>query len=315
MALHVVATATGGPEVLELVDEPDGEPGPGEVLLDIRAAGVNPVDVKRYGGSYGAPPAYPMHLGFEAAGVVRTVGPDPVGPRGPVSVGDEVIAYRVDGAYAERVVVPASALVPKPSGFEWAPASGLMLVGVTAIHALTVVDVRAGDTLLFHGAAGGVGIMAIQLAVDRGARVIGTAREGNHQFLRSLGAVPVAYGPGLLDRVHAAAPEGVVAVIDGVGTPEALESRSVLKDAARFTTLVGTPAAFAAGVKVLGGAPGADPGTDVRNAARLELADRVAAGTLQVFVSRTFPLAEVAAAHREVMTGHVRGKVVLLPGP
>jgi NADPH2:quinone reductase len=314
MALGVVATAIGGPEVLALVDESEPEPGPGEALLEVRAAGVNPVDVKRYGGSYGPAPEFPMHLGFEAAGVVRAVGPDAVGPRGPVSVGDEVIAYRIDGAYAERVVVPATALVPKPPNLGWEPASGLMLTGATAIHALRVVAVGAADTLLFHGAAGGVGIAAIQIALDHGARVIGTASEANHAFLRSRSVEPVTYGPGLLERVRAAAPAGIDAAIDAVGSAEALEvSRSLVKDPARFTTLVATPAAFAAGVKVLGGAPGADPGIAIRNEARLELVDRIAAGTLEVVVARTYPLAEAAAAHREVMTGHAPGKLALVP--
>jgi NADPH2:quinone reductase len=314
MALHVVATTIGGPEVLALVDESEPEPGAGEALLEVRAAGVNPVDLKRYGGSHGPLPEFPMHLGFEAAGVVRAVGPEAVGPRGPVSVGDEVIAYRIDGAYAECLVVPATALVPKPSNLAWEPASGLMLAGATAIHALSVVYVEAGDTLLFHGAAGGVGIAAIQVALDRGARVIGTASEANHAFLRSLGAEPVTYGPGLRERVREIVPGGIDAAIDGVGTSEALEvSLALVKDPARFTTIVGTPAAFEAGVKVLGGAPGADPGIALRHEARLELVDRVAAGTLEVVVARTYPLAQAAAAHREVKTGHVRGKVALVP--
>jgi NADPH:quinone reductase len=313
MALHVVATAVGGPEVLELVDEPDREPAADEVVVDVRAAGVNPVDVKRYRAAFGPPPEFPMHLGSEAAGVVTAVGDDAVGPRGRISVGDEVIVYRADEAYAQRIVTSASTIVPKPAAMDWAPASGLMLTGATAVHALTVVDVGPGDTLLFHGAAGGVGIMAIQIAVDQGARVIGTASERNHEFLRSLGAEPVTYGPGLLERVRDLAPEGVNAAIDGVGTPEALEvSQAVLKDLARFTTIVGTKAAFGAGVKVLGGAPGADPGTEIRNAARLSLVDRVEAGTLQVFVERTYPLAEVAAAHIEIAAGHTRGKIVLV---
>jgi NADPH:quinone reductase-like Zn-dependent oxidoreductase len=297
-----------------VVDESEPQPRPGEALLEVRAAGVNPVDVKRYGGNYGPPPAFPLHLGFEAAGVVRAVGPDAVGPRGPVSVGDEVIAYRIDGAYAERVVVPAMALVPKPSDLAWEPASGLMLTGATAVHALSVVAVGAGDTLLFHGAAGGVGIAAIQIALDRGVRVIGTASEANHAFVRSLGAEPVSYGPGLLERVRETAPEGVDAAIDAAGTSEALAvSLALVKDPTRFTTLVATPAAFEAGVKVLGGAPGADPGTAIRDHARLELVDRIAAGTLEVVVARTYPLVEAAAAHRDVMAGHGRGKLVLVP--
>ncbi len=314
MTLHVVATALGGPEVLALVDEPDREPGPGEVVLDVRAAGVNPIDYKRYAGGFGPPPELPLHLGSEAAGVVRAVGPDAIGPRGPVKVGDEVIAYRIDGAYAERVVGPAASMAPKPATLDWEPTSGLMLTGVTAIHTLAVVGLADGETLLFHGGAGGVGITAIQVAVDRGARVIATAREANHTFLHALGAEPITYGPGLLERVREVEPDGVDAAIDGVGSPEALQvSLAAVKDAARFATIVGSPAAFDAGVKVLGGAPGADPGTEIRHAARLELVDRVAAGTLEVFVARSYPLAEVAAAHREVMGGHVRGKVVLVP--
>jgi NADPH2:quinone reductase len=178
---------------------------------------------------------------------------------------------------------------------------------------LTVVAAGPGDTVLFHGAAGGVGTMAIQIAVDRGARVIGTARESNHAWLQELGAEPVVYGPGLLERVRAVAPNGIDAAIDGVGTTEALEvSRELVRGVDRIATIVASPAAFAAGVKVLGGAPGADPGTEIRRQARLELVDRVAAGTLQVVVARSYPLADVAAAHREVVSGHVRGKIALL---
>ncbi|HEY3724230.1 MAG TPA: NADP-dependent oxidoreductase [Acidimicrobiia bacterium] len=313
MTKRVVATAAGGPEVLELVEEPDRDPGPAEVLIEVRAAGVNPVDAKRYARASGSA-HFPMALGFEAAGVVLAVGSDASGPRGPVADGDDVIAYRIDGAYADRVVVPADAVVPKPTALAWEPASGLMLTGATAIHALTVVDVGPGDTVLLHGAAGGVGIMATQLAVDRGARVIGTAREANQDFLRGLGAEPVTYGDGLLERVRAVAPDGVDAAIDAAGTPEALEvSLALVELTTRCTTIVARKAAFDAGIHVLGGAPGADPGTEIRNAARLELVDRVAAGTLEVVVAGTYPLAAAADAHREVMGGHVRGKVVLVP--
>jgi NADPH:quinone reductase-like Zn-dependent oxidoreductase len=313
MTKRVVATAAGGPEVLELVEAPDREPGPGEVLIEVLAAGVNPVDYKRYAGGFGSA-QFPMALGYEAAGLVVGVGRGASGPRGAVTAGDEVIAYRIDGAYADQVVVPADAVVPKPAALPWEPASGLMLTGATAIHALTVVDVGPGDTLLLHGAAGGVGIIATQIAVDRGARVIGTASEANHDFLRGLGAEPVTYGAGLLDRVRALAPDGVDAAVDAVGTPEALEaSLALVTLATRCTTIVASKAAFDAGIHVLGGAPGADPGTEIRNAARLELVDRVAAGTLEVVVAATYPLAAAADAHRDVMSGHVRGKVVLVP--
>ncbi len=283
------------------------------MAIEVRAAGVNPVDSKRYAANFGSA-QFPMALGSEAAGVVIAADDEATGPRGPVAVGDEVIAYRIDGAYADRVVVPAAAVVPKPPALAWEPASGLMLTGATAIHTLTVIDTGPGDTLLLHGASGGVGIMATQIAVDRGARVIGTASEANHDFLRGLGAEPVTYGNGLLERVRALAPGGVDAAIDAVGAPGALEvSLALVTLATRCTTIVASRAAFDAGIHVLGGAPGADPGTEIRNAARLELVDRIAAGTVEVVVAATYPLAEVAAAHREVMRGHVRGKVVLVP--
>jgi NADPH2:quinone reductase len=183
---------------------------------------VNPVDFKRYGGSY-APADFPLTLGSEAAGVVRAVGPDAVGPLGPVSVGDAVILFRIDDAYSERVTVPASVAVPKPPDMPWPEASGLMLTGATAVYSLAVVNAGPGDTLLFHNGSGGVGIMTIQIAVPNGVRVIATASERNHEFLRSLGAEPVAYGPGVLDRVRALAPDGVDVAIDGIGTDEAVE--------------------------------------------------------------------------------------------
>ena len=311
----VIAAAYGGPEVLSVVDEPTPEPGPAEVRIEVRAAGVNPVDVKSYSGAFGADPArLPIRPGAEAAGVVTAVGPDAAGPAGPVAVGDEVIAFRAPGAYAAELVVPAQAVVPKPATLDWAQASGLMLTGVTAWHALTVTDVHAGDTVLIHGASGGVGVMAVQLAAIRGASVIGTASPPRHDFLRELGVIPVAYGPGLADRVRAAAPGGVDAALDLVGTDEAMEvSLALIADRARIVTSAGFAKGLKAGIKVIGGAPGADPGTEIRNAARLDLARLAGEGTLKVFVTQTFPLAEAAAAHRAIMTGHATGKIALLP--
>jgi NADPH:quinone reductase-like Zn-dependent oxidoreductase len=315
MSAVVVATAFGGPEVLSVVDQPAGEPGPGQALIQVRAAGVNPVDWKQYSGLMGADPVrLPMRLGAEASGVVTAAGPDAVGPAGPVRVGDEVIAFRAPGAYAAGLVVPADALVPKPATLDWAPASGLMLAGVAAWHALVATDVHQGDTVLMHGAAGGVGIMAVQLAVRRGATVIGTARPARHEFLRELGAIPVAYGDGLAGRVRAAAPGGVDVALDLIGTGEALDvSLDLVADRARIATIVVTPRAREAGIKLLGGAPGADPGTAVRLPARLDLARLAGDGTLRVFVARSYPLSQVADAHRYSMAGHAAGKIVLIP--
>jgi NADPH:quinone reductase len=317
MSAVVIATAFGGPEVLSVVDQPAGEPGPGQARIQVRAAGVNPVDWKQYSGRMGSDPArLPLRLGAEAAGVVTAVGPAAASPdaAGPVQVGDEVIAFRAPGAYAAELVVPVDALVPKPATLDWAPASGLMLTGVTAWHALAATDVHQGDTVLMHGAAGGVGLTAIQLAVRRGATVIATASPPRHEFLRELGALPVAYGDGLDGRVRAAAPGGVDVALDLVGTDEALDvSLDLVADRSRIATIVVTPRAREAGIKLLGGAPGADPGTEIRLPARLDLAKLAGDGALRVFVAHTYPLAQAADAHRASMAGHTPGKIILIP--
>jgi NADPH:quinone reductase len=315
MTRVVVATAYGGPEVLAVIETPIGSPGPGEVLIAVRAAGTNPVDYKRYSGAMGRDPAQlPMRLGSEAAGVVTEAPDGAEGPAGPIRAGDEVIAFRIAGAYAADVVVPASSVVPKPPTLPFEQAGGLMLTGATAVHALTVIHVDAGDTVLIHGAAGGVGLMAVQLAVDAGARVIGTASESGHALLREFGAEPVTYGPGLEARVRALAPGGVDAAIDTAGGDEALDtSLALVPQRDRIVTIVASRRAFDSGVKVIGGAPGADPGTEVRAAARLELTRLVADGKLRVVVAAVYPLAEVAAAHRELATGHTHGKIILVP--
>lgn len=315
MPSAVIATAFGGPEVLSVAEEPLTEPGPGQARITVRAAGVNPVDYKSYSGARGADPALlPIRPGSEAAGVVAAVGPDAVGAAGPVAVGDEVIAFRAPGAYATDLVAPAASLVPKPAALGWPQAGGLMLTGVTAWHALAAAGVHEGDTVLIHGGAGGVGTMAVQLATGRGATAVATASPQRHDFLRELGALPVAYGPGLAGRVRAAAPGGVDAALDLVGTDEAVDvSLELVADRARIATIAAFARAPAAGIKLLGGAPGADPGTQIRDAARLELAQLAGNGTLKVFVTQTFPLTQAADAHRAIMGGHTRGKIVLIP--
>jgi NADPH2:quinone reductase len=315
MPAVVIATAFGGPEVLSLADVPTAGPGPGQVRIVVRAAGVNPIDWKAYSGMFGTDPArLPIRLGSEAAGVVTAVGPDAVGPAGPISVGDEVIAFRAAGAYAAELVTPGQALVPKPPALDWAQAATLMVTGAAAWHALAATGVGEGDTVLIHGAAGGVGVMAVQLAAGRGATVVATASPGRHAFLRELGAVPVAYGDGLAERVRAAAPGGIDAALDLVGTDEAIDvSLELVADRARIATIAAFARGAAAGIKVLGGGPGADPGTELRDAARLDLTKLAQDKKLQVFVTQTFPLADAAAAHRAIMSGHASGKIALIP--
>jgi len=197
-----------------------------------------------------------------------------------------------------------------------AQASGLMLTGVTAAHLLAATGVRVGETVLLHGAGGGVGQMVIQLAAARGLRVIATASPARHDGLRALApdtVVPVAYGDGLIERVRAAAPDGVDAALDAVGTDEAIDtSLALVADRGRIASLVAFGRA-GDGIRLLGAGPGADPGTAIRQAARAELVQLVDAGLLIVTVDRTYPLEEAPAAHTYLRSGHARGKIALIP--
>ena len=225
-----------------------------------------------------------------------------------------MIAYRAPGAYAAELVVPATALVPKPASLDWAQAAGLMLTGVTAWHLLTATDVQQGDTVLIHGGAGGVGVMAVQLAAARGATVIATASPRRQDFLREFGATPVSYGEGLAGRVRAVAPGGINAALDLVGTDEALDvSLALVGNRLAHRHHRQLPARAGSWHQGPRNGPGADPGTEIRSAARLELARLAGSGTLRVFVSETYPLREAAAAHESIKSGHATGKIVLIP--
>jgi NADPH:quinone reductase-like Zn-dependent oxidoreductase len=308
-----VATAYGGPDVLRLIDVDPGEPGPGNVLVEVRAAGVNPTDWKGYAGLYGADPSkLPMRLGYEVSGVVSAVGPSVRW----LSPGDEIIAWRVSGGYADRIVVSEQVTVRRPAALDWAASSGLLLAGATAVHTLSATAAHDGDVVLVHGGSGGVGRMVVQLAILRGAQVIATASPRQHDDLRGLGATPVAYGEGLLDRIHEAVRSTgpVTVAIDTVGTDEALDtSVALVADRDRIATIAGFRRAGDLGIKARGGGPGADPGTAVREAARAQLAELASDGSLDVRVARTYPLSEVAEAHRDGQAGHSAGKIVLVP--
>ena len=310
MPAAVIATAFGGPDVLSVIDEPL-QPGPGQARIAVRAAGVNPVDWKMYSARPGADPALlPIRIGLQAAGVSRRGRPGLPGHRGRGG-------HRLPGARRLRrreLVVPATSLVPKPASLGWPAAGGLMLTGVTAWHCLVAAGVAAGDTVLVHGGSGGVGSMAVQLAVLRGATVVATASPARHDFLRELGAVPVAYGPGLSGRIRAAAPGGVDVALDMVGTDEAVDvSLELVADRSRIVSIAAWARRERDGIVTIGGGPGADPGAEIRNAARPELARLAGQGSLTVHVTQTFPLAQAAAAHRAIRSGHTAGKIILIP--
>jgi len=313
MGRAVVAVAYGGPEHLEVREVDVPAPGPGEVTVEVRAAAVNPFDAKSYSGTMGTDESrLPKPLGLEASGVVTAIGDDAVGPSGPLAVGDEVVVYPLTGGYAEAVTVPATSVFGKPPSLSWEQAAGMTMTGVTAYHLVEATAVHAGDTVLVHGVGGSVGLSTAQLALARGATVIGTAAEHRHESLRGYGIIPVVYGDGLADRVRAAAPGGVDVALDTVGTDEAVDVSLALVPGDRIASI----AAFGrgdTGIRLLGSGPGADPGTELRSRARLEIADLAGRGDLDVVVARVFPLAEVVEAHRLVIGGHAGGKVVLVP--
>lgn len=313
MARAVVYREIGGPEVLRLEDVPDAEPGPGEVVVAVRAAGVNPIDWKLRSGVRGnGTGGRAVRPGADAAGVVEAVGAGVDG----VQVGDEVIVRSARGAYATQVVAPADHLVPKPAGLGWAEAASISIPAGTAYQALRSLGVGPGDTLLVHGGAGGVGQAAIQLAVAEGARVIATASERNHDRLRQLGAVPVTYGPGLVERVGALAPEGITVALDAVGTDEALDaSVALVADRDRIATVVRGADAPRWGIRAFAGGslvPLTDQEKSWRDDATGIVAELAAAGRFDIEISRTFSLEQAAEAQRESEAGHVRGKLVIL---
>ncbi len=303
---QVVAVGYGGPEQLEVRDHDPGDPGDGQALVEVRAIGVNAWDVKSYSGDAGDDPGkLPIRLGGECAGVVLG---------GAGSAGSEVIVHPVSGAYADRVVAKASSCVPKPKGLSWEQAAGLMLTGTAAAHLVAAADVADGDTVLLNGAAGGVGLYAAQLATHRGARVLGTALPDDHEVLRELGVEPFDFREDVEAWVRSQAPDGVDAVLDAVGAPPVLDlSLAVVKDRARVATLIPSAAAAERGIAQLGFGDGADPGTELRAAARFDLVQGVEDGWLRVVVADSFPLDRAADAHRAMSGDHGAGKIVLVP--
>ncbi|WP_406369548.1 NADP-dependent oxidoreductase [Streptomyces sp. NBC_00647] len=297
-----VFTRFGGPETEALVERDRPSPGPGEVLVAVRAAGVNPVDWKQRTGHRrpgGPQRSLPAVFGNEVAGVVVEAGTGVTG----LAVGDEVFGNPVDGGYAEYAVLPVAVTAHKPAGLSFADAAALPVAAATAYDGIRQLGLPAGATLLITGAGGGVGVAALQIARASGLRVVGVASEGKKDFVESLGAVHVPSGPGLEERLRATAPTGVDAVFDLVGGEVLEAAATLLADRTKLIT-----AADRETVAKLGGA-----GVErARTAAVLDEVGRLAAdGRLRPFVTRTFPLDRAAEALRTVEDGHARGKIVI----
>jgi NADPH:quinone reductase-like Zn-dependent oxidoreductase len=294
-------TTYGGPEVLAWEDAPEPHAGPGQVRIAVRAASVNPIDWKVYGGvlAGGEPMTGTGYLGRDAAGVVDEVGEGATG----VSVGDDVLG-RGDNTQAEYAVLDAWAT--KPSSVDWAVAAAAGVAGETSERGLRLHDVKAGDTVFIDGGAGGVGAVAVQMAVARGAQVVASASERNHDYLREIGATPVLYGDGVADRVRQAAGGAVDAVFDVAGATPVEDLISLVPEASQVVSIANYTAGDA-GARLTGG------GADSRPTEALaQVADLLEQGKVVITV-QTFPFERAAEAYEISQTGHVRGKLVLVP--
>ncbi|GAA2838195.1 NADP-dependent oxidoreductase [Kribbella solani] len=300
----VVFEEFGGPEVLKMEDRPEPQAGPGQVRIAVRAAGVNPYDFKmRRGWTRAfAEPVLPAIPGFEVAGVV-----DQAGEGAAFAVGDEVVGWSQGGAYAEYAI--AGTIAVKPAGLSWEQAASIPIAGETAQRVLDEVAVKPGETVLIHGAAGAVGSVAVQLAKAAGLTVVGTASAANHDYLRSIGAIPVAYGDGLLERVREVAPQGIDAVIDTAGKGGLEESIELRGGTERIVTIADYEGAGKLGIKTSGG--GREP--EEIQAGLTDQLQAAADGKLTVRIAATYALADAGEAQDLSESGHARGKVLVLP--
>lgn len=305
-----VAVDFGGPEVLRSIDVDVPGPGRGEVTIDVRAAGMNPADAKHIAPGQDRK-LLPLPIGYEVAGIVTALGPGTELASGGGTAGDHVVAWQITGGYTTAVTVSASSVFAKPSTLTFAEAASLLLVGTTAADLLHACGAREGETVLLHGAAGAVGVMVLQQARHLGVRVIGTASPSNFEYVRRFGGTPVDYGPGLLDRVRAAAPEGIAAALDTVGSDEAGDvSLALVDDRKRVVTIAAAPRAGADGYVFVGASnPESGP---FRAGARSGILALAQAGQLVVPMAQTFKFEDAPAAFAMLTSPHPPGKIALV---
>ncbi|GAB3386024.1 NADP-dependent oxidoreductase [Humibacter soli] len=292
----------GGPEVLDVVEVEPPRPGPGEVRVDVVVAGLNPADYKIFDGSgadrHGVWP--PAGVGHDFAGVIDEVGENVT----RFAVGDQVYGGKRAEAMADYVIIHEDdLLIRRPDGLAIEVAGALAIAGRTACAGVDRLDVTAEDTVLVGGAAGGVGVIAAQLALLRGAVVIGTASEKNHDFLRELGVIPITYGDGLVDRIRDASPDGVTAAFDTHGGTETIDAALEFGvDIERVNTIA------ARGHREAQGAGSVDASRE--DLARL--GELIAAGEVVIPIDCVYPIERVAEAYEFLMAGHLRGKVIVV---
>ncbi len=306
MAKAVMFDHYGGRDVLYVAEVEKPIPGPSEVLVAVRAAGINPGEAAIREGRLDAvyPATFPSGQGSDLAGVVSEIGVDVDG----FEVGEEVLGWSDRrSSQATDVVVVAEHLIAKPAGLSWEVAGSLYVVGVTAYAAVRAVSPRQKDTVVVSGAAGGVGSLVVQLLTDKGAHVIGIASEPHHGWLSSVGAIPVTYGDGLIDRIGALSPNGVDVFIDTFGDDyiRLAIDLGVPKD--RIETIIAFQAAQEYGVKAEGSSTASTP--EILG----EMANLVASGRITVPIAKTYPLNQVRAAYEKLEQRHTLGKIVLIP--
>ena len=296
----------GGIDVLYVAEVEHPSPGPGQVLVRVRYAGINPGETAIREGAVESiwPATFPSGQGSDLAGVVEEVG----GGVDDFAAGDEVIGFvNTRSSHAELAVVEAGDLTPRPPDVPWEQAGALFVAGGTAYAAVRAVSAGEGDTVVVSGAAGGVGSIAVQLAKNAGATVIGLASEANHEWLSEHGAVPVLYGEGQAGRIREASGGKVDAFIDTFGSGYVELALELGVRPNRINTIADFAAVEEHGVKAAGGMDAAT--ADVM----AELAAMIAAGDLEIPVAQVYPLSEVRDAYRELEQHHTRGKIVLKP--
>ena len=307
MSKAVIYERYGDVDVLEVVDVPKPVPGPGQLLIRVKAAGINPGEAKIRQGMLAErwPATFPSGQGSDLAGIVEGLGPEPTGGW---AEGDEVIGFtNTRSSQAEMALVESNDAVPKPPGVPWEVGGALFVAGTTAFATVEAVSLNPSDIVVVSAAAGGVGSLAVQLAAMRGATVVGIASEANHDWLRKHATIPVTYGDGLIERIRVKVPR-VDAFIDTFGADYVETALALGVQPSRIDTIANFSAAERYGVKTDGNAAGGTAEILGR------LAQLVADGRLEVPIAHTYPLEQVRDAYRELEKGHLLGKIVLMPG-